>query len=123
MTSRGQPEVAALFRARRKALGLTQAQAAEAAGVATPTWVRFEAGGRCTPATRRSVALALGWAIDAHARLLGGEDPSSLEAQDPEPLSTEEGLEQAAAVLHRMGLTADRIDIAMTLIQRLAEQP
>lgn len=123
MAARSVEEVAALFRARRKQLGLTQAQAAENAGVAVPTWIRFEAGGRCTPATRRSIALALGWAIDAHARLLVGDDPETLETIEPEPISRDDGLEQVAAILHRMGLTADRIDISLTLIQRLVEQP
>lgn len=123
MPSRSQDEAAALFRARRKSLGLTQAQAAVRAGVAVPTWIRFEAGGRCTPATRRSIALALGWSIDAHARALAGDDPEALAADDPEPIAADDGLEQVAALLHRMGLTADRIDIALTLIQRLVEQP
>lgn len=123
MQGRSQSEVAQLFRERRKQLGLTQAEAAERAGVSNPTWIRMEAGGRCSPATRRSVALALGWAIDAHSRLLAGEGPDSLEAATPEQLSAEDGLEQLASTLHRMGLTADRIDIALTLVQRLVEQP
>lgn len=123
MPTRSQTEAATLFRARRKSLGLTQAQAAERAGVAVPTWIRFEAGGRCTPATRRSIALALGWSIDAHARALAGDAPSAFEAVEPEAISADDGLEQVAALLHRMGMTADRIDIALTLIQRLVEQP
>lgn len=81
----------------------------------------MEAGDRSTPATRQAAATALGWATDAHTRLLTGEDPGSLVASTPEPLSAEDGLEQLASILHRMDLTPDRIDIAMTLIQRLVE--
>ncbi len=37
---------AAAIRGRREALGLTQKQAAELAGVTEPTWQRFETGGK-----------------------------------------------------------------------------
>lgn len=121
MSGRSQLEVAQLFRVRRKELGLTQVDAAKHAGVSTPTWIRMEAGDRSTPATRQAAATALGWATDAHTRLLTGEDPASLAAATPEPLSADDGLEQLASILHRMDLTPDRIDIAMTLIQRLVE--
>lgn len=123
MTGRNQLEVARLFRVRRKEIGLTQVDAAKQARISTPTWIRMEAGERSTPATRRAAAIALGWAADAHTRLLTGEDPGSLVTSTPEPLSMQDGLEQLASVLHRMDLTPDRVDIAMTLIQRLVEQP
>ena len=123
MSGRNQLEVARLFRVRRKELGLTQIDAAKHAGISTPTWIRMEAGDRSTPATRRAAAIALGWAADAHTRLLTGDDPGSLVTSTPEPLSMHDGLEQLASILHRMDLTPDRVDIAMTLIQRLVEQP
>lgn len=116
-------EVARLFRVRRKEIGLTQVDAAKQARISTPTWIRMEAGERSTPATRRAAAIALGWAADAHTRLLTGADPDSLVASTPEPLSTQDGLAQLESILHRMDLTPDRVDIAMTLIQRLVEQP
>jgi DNA-binding XRE family transcriptional regulator len=123
MTGRNQLEVARLFRVRRKEIGLTQVDAAKQARISTPTWIRMEAGERSTPATRRAAAIALGWAADAHTRLLTGEDPDSLVATTPEPLSCQDGLAQLESILHRMDLTPDRVDIAMTLIQRLMEQP
>lgn len=121
MTGKSTTDVARLFRARRKELGLTQAQAAERAGVAVPTWIRMESGNRCTTATRAAMATSLGWAADAYNRLLAGEDPDSLDAASLDALSTSEGLEQVASILHRMNLTADQIDIIMTLTRRLVE--
>jgi DNA-binding XRE family transcriptional regulator len=123
MPGRNHLEVARLFRVRRKELGFTQVDAAKHAGISTPTWIRMEAGDRSTPATRRAAAIALGWAADAHTRLLTGDDPGSLVTSTPEPLSMQDGLEQLASILHRMDLSPDRVDIAMTLIQRLVEQP
>lgn len=112
-----------LFRARRKELGLTQVEAARHAGVAVPTWIRMEAGHRCTPSTRAAVATALGWSVDAYDRLLTGDDPAALTTSAPGPLSGVEGIEQMTAIMQRMDLSADQIDIIVTLVRRLLEHP
>jgi transcriptional regulator with XRE-family HTH domain len=68
----------AKIRARREALGLTQAEAAARAGVSLMSWQRFEdpkaSPGNSYAKTRRSVSAALGWSPDSIDRLLRGEE-------------------------------------------------
>lgn len=60
------------IKARREALGLSQAQAAERAGMRQPNWARVESGGRTDPelSTALRVAAALRWPL---TRLLAKE--------------------------------------------------
>jgi transcriptional regulator with XRE-family HTH domain len=62
-------------RARRKQLGLKQAEAAALADMAPSTWASVEQGRQPSPAidTRRGICRALGWTPDSIDRVLRGE--------------------------------------------------
>lgn len=55
------------IRAARESLGLTQQQAADAAGIARPNWARLEAGNRPDPqlSTVEAVAEAIGVRVES----------------------------------------------------------
>jgi transcriptional regulator with XRE-family HTH domain len=69
-------------RQRREALGFTQKEAAEAAGVSEPTWGLLENGRQegYKPLTLRGVCRALGWAGDSFDRMAAGKEPRLLQS-------------------------------------------
>jgi transcriptional regulator with XRE-family HTH domain len=64
------------IRQRRRELGLTQAEAAQLAGMPRPHWTRIELGGRNNPriSTAQRVAKALNWEIDDLRQAMRGEN-------------------------------------------------
>src|SRR4051794_12283722 len=65
--ARSRFELGAAVRERRKALGLSQSQLAEAAGMQQPAIARFEAGGTMpTIPMLQRLAAALGMKVDIH---------------------------------------------------------
>lgn len=73
-----------LVRARRKALALTQQQAADAGGLSVATWGNVESGRLPEPpaTTAHGIATALGWTRDSVSRILRGMEPIEADRQD-----------------------------------------
>lgn len=81
-TGNGWAQVATAIKARRLELGMTQADAAGAAGISTTTWGYLEKQDRpVKERTRALVSLALGWPADAIDLILAGEEPPA--SDDP----------------------------------------
>lgn len=114
-------EVGALFRARRKSLGLTQKEAAARGSVVVTTWVKLEAGRHVSPATWTSAAMALDWPASARAALAAGADPSDIAEEQAGRLPRGLAVEEIERVLHRTDLGPDAIELGMAVVRRLME--
>lgn len=104
------------IRRRRRALSLTQEQAAQAADVSISTWGNLEAGRQTdpSPTTAAGVARALGWPSDFLARIEAGGSPEAAgqPLDGPELLATlrDRDPEAYAAVLTLMRSLARRYE-------------
>lgn len=107
---------------RRAEKGWTQAQAAEAAGVAVTTWRMMERGAQDSfrTLTLVAVAKALDWPSDA---LLSGEAPETIarEKRDPHPASPgqEKGALSELIRQRASRLSEDSQMVVLTLLARL----
>jgi transcriptional regulator with XRE-family HTH domain len=79
-------------RQRRLELGLTQRDAALAAGISDTTWLAVERGEKTSERTLVGVERALRWAAGSAEAVMGGADPTEL-------ASAERTLEQRVAIL------------------------
>jgi len=106
-------------RARREHLGMTQNQAAQAAGLAPMTWRAMEAGRRADqrPLTLAGVDRALGWPHGtARAILDGGAPPAPAEGNatpNASPIQPGDDLKAIWAKLNEMSNQLDAI-LALT---------
>ncbi|MDD4867832.1 MAG: helix-turn-helix transcriptional regulator [Mycobacterium sp.] len=108
---------AAVIKARREKLGLSQAQLARAANVPKGTFQRYETGEREPPLT---AAKAIGEALDVSLAELAGQVPAGLEPSHPGALSVVGEIMQARR--RELGLTqtraANTAGLALDLYQR-----
>ena len=93
--------LARIARDRRNELGLTQAQAADLAGVSDQTWLTLENGRNVSRRTLSGVDQALRWRPGSARKVLVGGDPT------PESATPEDEINRLLATIEeRLGISA-----------------
>lgn len=105
--------LATAIKARRLELGLTQSDAAGAAGCSLTTWNGLETASRqVSERTRALIAVALGWPANALDRILAGDDPASFTrvGADPLPAWQAELVESMQTLSRALGTFTEIVD-------------